>query len=94
MSLSQIGNLAAGLVDAFSEAGSKIGGIVGAVFSLLDGIEKQGFDGFVKNVFSSVFGAGASMWNTLTFGGFNKLFGIGGNAKEKIEWNRNRQRLR
>ena len=31
---------------------------------------------------SSVFGAGASMWNTLTFGGFNKLFGIGGNAKE------------
>ena len=82
MSLSQIGNLAAGLVDAFSEAGSKIGGIVGAVFSLLDGIEKQGFDGFVKNVFSSVFGAGASMWNTLTFGGFNKLFGIGGNAKE------------
>lgn len=82
MSLSQIGNLAAGLVDTFSEAGSKIGGIVGTVFSLLDGIEKQGFDGFVKNVFSSVFGAGASMWNTLTFGGFNKLFGIGGNAKE------------
>ena len=82
MSLSQIGNLAAGLVDTFSEAGSKIGGIVGTVFSLLDGIEKQGFDGFVKNVFSSVFGAGASMWNTITFGGFNKLFGIGGNAKE------------
>ena len=82
MSLSQIGNLVAGLVDTFSEAGSKIGGIVGTVFSLLDGIEKQGFDGFVKNVFSSVFGAGASMWNTLTFGGFNKLFGIGGNAKE------------
>lgn len=71
-----------GLIDTFTEAGSKIGGIVGAVFSLLDGIEKQGFDGFVKNVFSSVFGAGASMWNTITFGGFNKLFGIGGNAKE------------
>lgn len=82
MSLSQIGSLASGLIDTFTEAGSKIGGIVGAVFSLLDGIEKQGFDGFVKNVFSSVFGAGASMWNTITFGGFNKLFGIGGNAKE------------
>lgn len=53
MSLSQIGNLAAGLVDTFSEAGSKIGGIVGTVFSLLDGIEKQGFDGFVKNVFQA-----------------------------------------
>lgn len=82
MSLSQIGSLASGLIDTFTEAGSKIGGIVDAVFSLLDGIEKQGFDGFVKNVFSSVFGAGASMWNTITFGGFNKLFGIGGNAKE------------
>ena len=82
MSLSQIGSLASGLIDTFTEAGSKIGGIVGAVFSLLDGIEKQGFDGFVKNVFSSVFGAGASMWNTITFGGFNKLFGVGGNAKE------------
>lgn len=85
MSLSQIGSLASGLIDTFTEAGSKIGGIVGAVFSLLDGIEKQGFDGFVKNVFSSVFGAGASMWNTITFGGFNKLFGIGGNAKEVQE---------
>lgn len=82
MSLSQIGSLASGLIDTFTEAGNKIGGIVGAVFSLLDGIEKQDFDGFVKNVFSSVFGAGASMWNTITFGGFNKLFGIGGNAKE------------
>lgn len=82
MSLSQIGSLASGLIDTFTEAGSKIGGIVGAVFSLLDGIEKQGFDGFIKNVFSSVFGAGASMWNTITFGGFNKLFGVGGNAKE------------
>lgn len=82
MSLSQIGSLASGLIDTFTEAGSKIGGIVDAVFSLLDGIEKQGFDGFVKNVFSSVFGAGASMWNTITFGGFNKLFGVGGNAKE------------
>lgn len=51
ISLSQIGNIASGLVDAFSEAGSKIGGIIGAVFSLLDGIEKQGFDGFVENIF-------------------------------------------
>lgn len=41
MFLSQIGNLAAGLVDTFSEAGSKIGGIVGTVFSLLDGIENK-----------------------------------------------------
>ena len=81
MSLSQIGNLASGLVDVFSEAGSKLGGIVGAAFSLLDGIEKQGLDGFVENVFSSVFRAGASMWDTITFGAFSKITGSGESDK-------------
>lgn len=81
MSLSQIGNLASALVDTFSEAGSKIGGIVGAVFSLLDGIEKQGFDGFVKNIFSSVFRAAESVWDTITFGAFSKITGFGDSDK-------------
>lgn len=81
MSLSQIGNLASGLVDVFSEAGSKLGGIIGAAFSLLDGIEKQGLDGFVENVFSSVFRAGASMWDTITFGAFSKITGSGESDK-------------
>lgn len=81
MSLSQTGNLASGLVDVFSEAGSKLGGIIGAAFSLLDGIEKQGLDGFVENVFSSVFRAGASMWDTITFGAFSKLTGSGESDK-------------
>lgn len=35
ISLSQIGNLAGEVVDVFTEAGSKIGGIIGAAFSLL-----------------------------------------------------------
>lgn len=82
ISLSQIGNLAGDVVDVFAEAGSKIGGIIGAAFSLLDAIETQGLDGFVGNIFSSVFKSVGGIWDTLTFGGFSKLFGIGGNEKE------------
>lgn len=81
ISLSQIGNIASGLVDTFSEAGSKIGGIIGAVFSLLDGIEKQGFDGFVENIFSSVFRASTSIRDTITFGAFSKITGSGDSDK-------------
>lgn len=82
MSLSEIGSLASDVVDVFTEAGSKIGGIIGAAFSLLDAIGTQGLDGFVGNIFSSVFKSVGGIWDTLTFGGFSKLFGIGGNEKE------------
>jgi tape measure domain-containing protein len=82
MSLSEIGNLASDVVDVFTEAGSKIGGIIGAAFSLLDAIGTQGLDGFVGNIFSGVFKSVGGIWDTLTFGGFSKLFGIGGNEKE------------
>ena len=82
MSLSEIGNLASDVVDVFTEAGSKIGGIIGAAFSLLDAIGTQGLDGFIGNIFSSVFKSVGGIWDTLTFGGFSKLFSIGGNEKE------------
>lgn len=82
ISLSQVGNLASDVVDVFTEAGSKIGGIIGAAFSLLDAIGTQGLDGFIGNIFSSVFKSVGGIWDTLTFGGFSKLFGIGGNEKE------------
>lgn len=82
ISLSQIGNLAGEVIDVFTEAGSKIGGIIGAAFSLLDAIGTQGLDGFIGNIFSSVFKSVGGIWDTLTFGGFSKLFGIGGNEKE------------
>ena len=82
MSLSQVGSLAGDVVDVFTEAGSKIGGIIGAAFSLLDAIGTQGLDGFVGNIFSSVFKSVGGIWDTLTFGGFSKLFGVGGNEKE------------
>ena len=68
ISLSQIGNLAGEIVDVFTEAGSKIGEIIGAAFSLLDAIGMQGLDGFVGNLFGSVFRAVGGIWDTLTFG--------------------------
>lgn len=68
MSLSQIGSLAGEVVNIFTEAGSKIGGIVGAAFSILDAISTQGLDGFIENVFGNVFKAVGSVFETLTFG--------------------------
>lgn len=70
MSLSSFGNAAANIVDAFSEAGSKIGGIIGAIFSILEGIQKQGLDGFVGNIIGNVAGAVGGILDTLTFSAF------------------------
>lgn len=82
ISLPQVGDLAGNIVDIFAEESEKLGGIIGAAFSLLDAIGTQGLDGFVGNIFSSVFKSVGGIWDTLTFGGFSKLFGIGGNEKE------------
>lgn len=82
ISLSQVGDLAGNIVDIFAEESEKLGGIIGAAFSLLDAIGTQGLDGFIGNIFSSVFKSVGGIWDTLTFGGFSKLFGIGGNEKE------------
>ena len=75
MSLSQVGQLAGTLADTFSESGKKIGGIIGAVFSTLDSIGEQGLDGFLGNIFDSIFNAAYGAWDTvfgwtgLDFGG-------------------------
>lgn len=75
MSLSQVGQLAGTLADTFSESGKKIGGIIGAVFSALDSIGEQGLDGFLGNIFDSIFNAAYGAWDTvfgwtgLDFGG-------------------------
>lgn len=68
MSLSQVGSLAGNVVNIFTEAGSKIGGVIGAAFSLLDAISTQGLDGFIENVFGNVFKAVGGVFDTLTFG--------------------------
>lgn len=70
MSLSSFGNAVGSIVDAFSDAGEKIGGIIGAAFSVLEGIQKQGLDGFIGNVLENVAGAIGGIWDTLTFGAF------------------------
>lgn len=75
MSLPQVGQLAGTLADTFSESGKKIGGIIGAVFSALDSIGEQGLDGFLGNIFDSIFNAAYGAWDTvfgwtgLDFGG-------------------------
>lgn len=68
ISLSQIGNLAANVVDVFAKESEKISGIIGAAFSLLDAVGTQGLDGFIENVFGSVFRSVGGIWDTLTFG--------------------------
>lgn len=65
LSLSQIGGLAEGITNIFTESGSKIGGIIGTAISLLDAIGKQGLDGFIGNVFDSVFNAVHGIWDGL-----------------------------
>ena len=68
LSLSQVGNLAMDVANVFTDIGEEVGGIIGAAFSLLDAIGSQGLDGFVGNVFGSVFKAVGGIFDTLTFG--------------------------
>lgn len=77
MSLSQVGQLGLQIADVFTEVSGKVGGMVGAILSVLDGVNKQGFEGFMHNVFGSVLNAAGSTWDTLTFGATSKIFGTG-----------------
>lgn len=81
MSLSDLGNAANSVASLFGEAGSKIGGIIGAILSLLDQIQKQGLFKFVQNIFSSVFGAVGGIFRSLTG---SKLFGTDSSVEETI----------
>lgn len=77
MSLSELGSVA----NVFGEAGSKIGGIIGAILSLLDAIQKQGLFKFIGNIFSSVFGAVGGIFRSLTG---SKLFGTDTSVEDTI----------
>ena len=81
MSLSELGTTANSVASLFGEAGSKIGGIIGAILSLLDQIQKQGLWNFVGNVFSSVFGAVGGIFRSLTG---SKLFGTDTSIEDTI----------
>ena len=75
LTLTEIGQLAGGIANTFSEAGSKIGGIIGAILTLLDQIGQEGLFGFLDNVLSSVgnavYGVFDSLlgWTGIDFGG-------------------------
>lgn len=81
MSLSELGNVASNVANVFGEAGSKIGGIIGAILSLLDAIQKQGLFKFVGNVFQSAFGAVGGVFRSLTG---SKLFGTDTSIEDTI----------
>ena len=81
MSLSELGNVVSNVASVFGEAGSKIGGIIGAILSLLDAIQKQGLFKFVGNIFSSVFGAVGGIFRSLTG---SKLFGTDTSVEDTI----------
>lgn len=81
MSLSELGNIANSVASLFGKAGSKIGGIIGAILSLLDAIQKQGLFKFVGNVFQSVFGAVGGVFRSLTG---SKLFGADTSIEDTI----------
>lgn len=81
MSLPELGNVASNVANVFGEAGSKIGGIIGAILSLLDAIQKQGLFNFVGNVFQSAFGAVGGVFRSLTG---SKLFGTDTSIEDTI----------
>lgn len=72
------------IIDVFKDGLSNVvGGLLDAVFSAVSGILSDVLSGdlFVtlgKSISSGI----GNILNTITFGGFNSWFGIGGNAKE------------
>ena len=74
-SLSEVGNIAGNLVDAFAESGSKIGGTIGAILSIIDQIGEKGVVGFAGGIVKSLGHAAEKTWggfaNVLTLGKFN-----------------------
>lgn len=57
MTLTEMGQVAGSVVDLFAKAGSKIGGIIGAILELLDYISQEGLDKFLENVVGKIAGA-------------------------------------
>lgn len=57
MSLSEFGNAVGSLVDALSQSGSRIGGIIAAILSLLDQFSEDGGVQFGKNLLENVVNA-------------------------------------
>lgn len=74
--LSQLGSSIGTLIDAFSDADSKIGGIVGSIIGVLEQLGNQGISGFVGGILENVAGLAGHMWDTI--GSFFGVKGLGG----------------
>lgn len=74
--LSQLGNSIGTLIDAFSDADSKIGGIVGSIIGVLEQLGDQGISGFVGGILENVSNLAGHMWDTI--GSFLGVKGLGG----------------
>lgn len=74
--LSRLGNSIGTLIDAFSDADSKIGGIVGSIIGVLEQLEDQGISGFVGGILENVGNLAGHMWDTI--GSFFGVKGLGG----------------
>lgn len=74
--LSQLGNSIGTLIDAFSDADSKIGGIVGSIIGVLEQLGDQGISGFVGGILENVSNLARHMWDTI--GSFFGVKGLGG----------------
>lgn len=74
--LSQLGNSIGTLIDAFSDADSKIGGIVGSIIGVLEQLGNQGISGFVGGILENVGNLAGHMWDTI--GSFFGVKGLGG----------------
>lgn len=74
--LSQLGSSIGTLIDAFSDADSKIGGIVGSIIGVLEQLGDQGISGFVGGILENVGNLAGHMWDTI--GSFFGVKGLGG----------------
>lgn len=74
--LSQLGSSIGTLIDAFSDADSKIGGIVGSIIGVLEQLGNQGISGFVGGILENVGNLAGHMWDTI--GSFFGVKGLGG----------------
>lgn len=74
--LSRLGNSIGTLIDAFSDADSKIGGIVGSIIGVLEQLGDQGISGFVGGILENVGKLAGHMWDTI--GSFFGVKGLGG----------------
>ena len=74
--LSQLGSSIGTLIDAFSDADSKIGGIVGSIIGVLEQLGNQGISGFVGGILENVANLAGHMWDTI--GSFFGVKGLGG----------------